>query len=182
MFFYYYMMIVVGIDPGWKEFGYYIGQYTYDGKILKHIAGCTKTMLKCKNYTLKAMRKALFKWFKKRKQLLTNAVVIIEKQIKLRFQNIVAYLQILIPHAIIVDIRGMKRVFGISTGSHYGNKKAVVNKFGWMLSLGTPFKKAHNILDPFMLVLAYLVLTLNVINLDEIKSLPKFSKDIIKWC
>jgi hypothetical protein len=173
-------MIIVGIDPGYKEFGYYICSFNPLTTKLEHVEVRTKEMIHTKTYSLKVMKKALNRWYNKRKLLLTNAQVIIENQPFMRFANIVRHLQTLMPHATVLDVCGMKVAFGISTGKHASNKRAAVEKFGWLLPKGVPFKKAHNLIDPFLLVLAYLIFVKKFLSMSQVPSLPLFSKNIIK--
>jgi hypothetical protein len=61
------------------------------------------------------------------------------------------------PWAVVLDIRSMKKAFGISTGKHYTNKKAAVEKYGHLLPAHANFKQAHNMIDPFLLVMFYVI-------------------------
>lgn len=105
-----------------------------------------------------------------------NGNVIIERQPFLRFVNICNFVKELVPHAIILDTRGVKKMFGISTGNYRQNKRAVVEKFGYLLPKNTHFKKAHNLLDPFVLVLGYLVLVEKIMSGAAVTLIEPFSK------
>ena len=120
------------------------------------------------------MKNKLKKWYNKHQVLLNNALVIIEKQLKLCFINITYYLVELIPHALIIDIKKIKLEYGISTGNHYRNKKAIVYKLGQLLPNRKLFLEKHNLLDLLILVHFYFTKLLLLKDIPEIENLPLF--------
>lgn len=169
-------MFVIGIDPGFREFGIYFGEYFPETEKLVHIKYESRKMIDSKKYNFKLMKQSIRNWYLDNKQILMNGNVIIERQPFLRFVNICNFVKELVPHAIILDTRGVKKMFGISTGNYRQNKRAVVEKFGYLLPKNTPFKKAHNLLDPFVLVLGYLVLVEKIMSGAAVTLIEPFSK------
>jgi len=114
---------VVGIDPGYMNFAYYVGEYVPHTRELLDKKWKNKHMIATKQqYTLKRMKAR----YTHNKLIFSNenTIVVIEKQIRLRFINIVNYLCELMPNAIVLDTCPLKKAFKISTGRHYTNKVA----------------------------------------------------------
>lgn len=149
-------MIVVGIDPGWRNFSVHVADVK-DG-IWTWIYWDNIDMLQGrKTYALYAFRASLRKWYEAVRFLIEQAEhIVIEHQPFLRFQNIVKELREVLPPCVQeLDVREMKMFYHISTGGHYTNKKAVVEKFSWVLPQSTSFKADHNLLDSWLVIYYY---------------------------
>lgn len=149
-------MIIAGIDPGWRNFSVHIA--TVENGIWTWIYWESVDILRGrKNYSLCEFKRCLKQWYDELGPALLQLAdhVVVEKQPYLRFQNIVDAFRELVPRAIVLDVRGMKKQYGISTGSHYSNKKAVVEKFSHILPRNGTFKENHNLLDSWLIAHHY---------------------------
>lgn len=163
-------MIVVGIDPGWRNFA--VTFVRVDSSGWHTLTSDNVDLLpNRKRYNLQAMRCALDKWYLSYQHILRSAKIVIEKQMYMRMQNIVNHLCFLMPHAVLLSPILIKKEFNIGTGRHYTNKKAVVELCKHMVDANDTFKSSHNKLDSMILAYYYAkhVLKLDVPDLKDIK-------------
>lgn len=155
-------MIIAGIDPGWRNFSVHIA-HVEDG-VWTWLYWETVDMLKNRRtYNFAEFRRRLRSWHELVGPLLERADhVVVEKQPFQRFQNIVEAFREVVPRAVVMDVRGMKKLHGISTGRHYTNKKAVVEKFGRVLPRDCTFLEKHNLLDSWLVAYHYTTFVLKL--------------------
>lgn len=170
---------IAGIDPGYRNFGYFFGEYDTCKKAWVRQKWRCKDILGIKTYSLAAMKTRLMAWYRKYSCELSG-VVVIEKQRTLRYVNIANYIATLVPHAIMQDVRPLKRHFGISAGSHYYNKKAAVAKYLHLLPSHTTFKQAHNKIDSYLLAMYYIETSADKLVFSNANSIEPSKHHVVK--
>lgn len=157
-------MIVVGIDPGWRNLSVHIAEVS-QGMWTWLYWENIDLLPQRKTYSFQAIKKALLSWYTPLAFLFDQAeVIVIERQPYRRMRNVSEAIAAVIENKnnLFLDIKSMKKYYEISTGKHYTNKKAVIDKFAYILPKVSTFRNNHNLIDSWLVVHYYVTVCMKI--------------------